>query len=180
MSAEPLLVHAQEVSYVHPTTLSVFSCISILTYDRKMLLLYNWFVPWSVCQHTVHHVPHRPSCLAYEPRQQLLAIGSKNGTVVMWAICDLCTVITDPMLLLTSHNPTMQTQSAGDEEAADPPWGGGGFEDGVWWRKSMSQLIVRSLSYCDVCACAGATGDAVFQWCDVCVGLHGHTPQDRV
>ena len=36
----------------------------------------------------------------------------------------------------------MQTQSAGHEEAADPPWGGGGFEDGFWWRKSMS-LISR-------------------------------------
>ena len=177
MSAVPLLV--QEVSYVHSTIL-VQLCV-LYQYSRYgiILLLYNWFVPY-VCQHTVHHVPHRPSCLAYEPRQQLLAIGSKNGTVVMWAICDLCTVITDPMLLLTSHNPTIQTRSAGDEEAAGPPWGGGGFEDGVWWRKSMSQLIVRSLSYCDVCACAGATGDAVFQWCDVRVGLHGHTPQDRV
>ena len=32
--------------------------------------------------------------------------------------------------------------------------------------------------YCNVCA--GATGDTVFQWCDVHVDLHGHTPQDRM
>ena len=45
-------------------------------------------------QQTFHHgFPYQPTCLAYDPVQQLLAVGTQNGGVLLYPITVLLALI---------------------------------------------------------------------------------------